>query len=81
MAKVSGSGNMYQTTGQNWPSNTKIVAVLRVEGAAEEIIGSATTNTEGQFSLQVSIPRIPDGGKSEVEIRSVDQPYSAWFSL
>ncbi|HET6260924.1 MAG TPA: hypothetical protein VFG99_01640, partial [Chloroflexia bacterium] len=81
MTKVNGSGNVHQAVGQNWPASTEVVVVLRVDGEAEEVIGSAMTTTDGQFSLQVSIPRLPDGGKNEVEIRSVDQPYSAWFSL
>ncbi|HEX8217696.1 MAG TPA: hypothetical protein VF914_00640 [Chloroflexia bacterium] len=81
MVKISGSGNMYQATGQGWPANTKVVVALRLDGESEEVIGSALTDAEGRFSLQVSVPRMPDGGKNEVEIRATDQPYSAAFDL
>lgn len=80
IAKIGG-GNTYQTTGHNWPANTRIVAVLRIEGEPETEIGSATADTSGRFSLQFNLPRIPDNSKNEIELRAADQPYSAWFDL
>ena len=67
-------------SGQNWPANTKVIAVLRVDGEPESEIGSATTDSQGQLTLQVPLPRTPDGTQHELELRAADQPYSAWFN-
>ncbi len=77
MSKIQGTGNTYQATGSNWPASTSIEVVLHLANEPEEVMGTAVSDAGGQFSLQVTLPRIPDNNKNDVEIRAVDQPYCA----
>src|SRR5205807_2430332 len=71
-------GNNYRLTGVNWPANTRVTIVLCTVGAADVVVGTATTDANGIFQLLVALP---DTGKHGVEIRAKDQPYFSWFTL
>ena len=81
LTKVSGTSSTYEVRGFNWPGNSRMLAVLRIEGEEEEVIGSAASDANGAFALSITLPRIHPANKHDVEIRAIDQPYGAMFDF
>ena len=75
------SGGAYTLAGANWPPNTPLAIIGHVANkAAGEVVdvtlGRATSDGAGAWSVQITPPRFPAGGKNDIEVRAGGQPYS-----
>lgn len=83
-AKQQGTSNTYVVTGFNWPANTQINVVVGTDDETKGeggIVRTITTDPNGSFSFTVDVPRLPGNSKSDLELRAVNQPYSATFNF
>jgi hypothetical protein len=79
-AYANAGGTTYTFTGANWPRQTKVtVTVVPVNGQTVEL-GSATSDGNGVFVLNVNVPSNLKGNVKTGEVTSQDGQYSASFT-
>jgi hypothetical protein len=85
LTKINGGGNNYNGAGTNWPANTPLEVVIRLEEGGKnsegEMIHSLVTDANGSFNFTIELPRFPGNSRDDVEIRAKGQPYSAVFDF
>jgi hypothetical protein len=83
MTKVKGSAGTYMVAGVNWPASARIdVLVYDEESKNEvEVLRTIVTDPNGAFNFTMDPRRIPSSIKNDVELRTVNQPYSAVFDF
>jgi hypothetical protein len=75
------TGSRYFAKGANWPALARVEVVVHLDGQPDRSYGATTTDSMGAFEMSVTFPKIPDGNKNDVEIRTVDGEYSAIFDF
>ena len=82
--KQSGTSNTYEVRGYNWPANVRVDVVVGTDNELKGeggIVRTISTDGTGAFLFTVNVPRLPGNSKSDLELRAVDQPYSATFDF
>lgn len=75
------TGSTYVATGANWPAGARVEVVLHIDGQPDRSYGATNVDNLGAFDMSVTLPKIPDGNKNDIEIRTLDGGYSAIFDF
>jgi hypothetical protein len=81
---VKVSGGIYRVSGVNWPSGETVLAIAHLQREGEDVddqVGVVTTDGNGAFDVQVTMPRVPANYKNDLEMTTKDEQYSAVFDL